>query len=210
LLVAGLFWGKSTAGWWLIRQTNRVLLIHVWLLMPRDASWSLFLGKAPFFRNREKETMQSCNCKHMYLFPLNLFVWLMADGWCWFVLREKYWLLVADLFWEKSIAGWWLISQANRVSIWNVCSFLHSYKNIVLQLKKLYQNVAFLCSAAVIVLINSTFVWRVHAHSFWDSERKVLFAGCCFVRLFWDKTTAVNRASPYPHHHCNLHKEKGK
>jgi hypothetical protein len=27
-----------------------------------------------------------------------LFVWLMADGWCWFVLREKYCWLVAGLF----------------------------------------------------------------------------------------------------------------
>jgi hypothetical protein len=27
----------------------------------------------------------------------SLFVWLVADGWCWFVLREKYWLLVAGL-----------------------------------------------------------------------------------------------------------------
>jgi hypothetical protein len=26
---------------------------------------------------------------------LSLFVWLVADGWCWFVLREKYCLLVA-------------------------------------------------------------------------------------------------------------------
>jgi hypothetical protein len=25
-----------------------------------------------------------------------LFVWLVADGWCWFVLREKYCWLVAD------------------------------------------------------------------------------------------------------------------
>jgi hypothetical protein len=25
----------------------------------------------------------------------NLFVWLVADGWCWFVLREKYCWLVA-------------------------------------------------------------------------------------------------------------------
>jgi hypothetical protein len=25
-----------------------------------------------------------------------LFVWLVADGWCWFVLREKYYWLVAD------------------------------------------------------------------------------------------------------------------
>jgi hypothetical protein len=45
----------------------------------------------------------------------SLFVWLVADCWCWFVLREKYWLLVADLFWEKSTVGWWLISQTNRV-----------------------------------------------------------------------------------------------
>jgi hypothetical protein len=29
---------------------------------------------------------------------LSLFGWLVADGWCWFVLREEYWLLVADLF----------------------------------------------------------------------------------------------------------------
>jgi hypothetical protein len=38
----------------------------------------------------------------------------VADGWCWFVLREKYYWLVAGLLWEKSTAGWWLISQANR------------------------------------------------------------------------------------------------
>jgi hypothetical protein len=25
-----------------------------------------------------------------------MFVWLVADGWCWFVLREKYCWLVAD------------------------------------------------------------------------------------------------------------------
>jgi hypothetical protein len=36
-----------------------------------------------------------------------MLVWLVADGWCWFVLREKYcWL-------EKSTAGRWLISQTN-------------------------------------------------------------------------------------------------
>jgi hypothetical protein len=29
----------------------------------------------------------------------NLFVWLAADGWCWFVLREKYcWLVVGGWF----------------------------------------------------------------------------------------------------------------
>jgi hypothetical protein len=25
----------------------------------------------------------------------SMFVWLVADGWCWFVLREKYCWLVA-------------------------------------------------------------------------------------------------------------------
>jgi hypothetical protein len=42
----------------------------------------------------------------------SLFVWLVADGWCWFVLREKYWWLVC--YERKNTAGWWLISQANR------------------------------------------------------------------------------------------------
>jgi hypothetical protein len=45
----------------------------------------------------------------------SLFVWLVAD-WCWFVLREKYCWLVAGLLWEKSTAGWWQISQANRLN----------------------------------------------------------------------------------------------
>jgi hypothetical protein len=28
-----------------------------------------------------------------------LFVWLVADGWCWFILREKYrWLAAGGLF----------------------------------------------------------------------------------------------------------------
>jgi hypothetical protein len=28
----------------------------------------------------------------------SLFVWLVADGWCWFVLREKYcWLVCSEI-----------------------------------------------------------------------------------------------------------------
>jgi hypothetical protein len=31
-----------------------------------------------------------------------LFVWLVADGWCWFVLREKYcWLVASGWFVRK-------------------------------------------------------------------------------------------------------------
>jgi hypothetical protein len=29
------------------------------------------------------------------LATISLFVWLVADGWCWFILREKYCWLVA-------------------------------------------------------------------------------------------------------------------
>jgi hypothetical protein len=33
----------------------------------------------------------------------SLFVWLVADGWCWFVLREKYYWLVAS--------GWFVLRE---------------------------------------------------------------------------------------------------
>jgi hypothetical protein len=33
----------------------------------------------------------------------SLFVWLVADGWCWFVLREKYCWLVAS--------GWFVVRE---------------------------------------------------------------------------------------------------
>jgi hypothetical protein len=33
----------------------------------------------------------------------SLFVWLVADGWCWFVLREKYCWLVAG--------GWFVLRE---------------------------------------------------------------------------------------------------
>jgi hypothetical protein len=47
----------------------------------------------------------------------NLFVWLVADGWCWFVLREKYWWLVVG-GWFGLRESWWLISQASRAAAW--------------------------------------------------------------------------------------------
>jgi hypothetical protein len=35
-----------------------------------------------------------------YILCISLFVWLVADDWCWFVVREKYcWL----------VAGGWLV-----------------------------------------------------------------------------------------------------
>jgi hypothetical protein len=37
-----------------------------------------------------------------------LFGWLVADGWCWFVLREEYcWLVAAGC--------WWLVRSERKV-----------------------------------------------------------------------------------------------
>jgi hypothetical protein len=36
-------------------------------------------------------------------FSLSLFVWLVADGWCWFVLREKYCSLITG--------GWFVLRE---------------------------------------------------------------------------------------------------
>jgi hypothetical protein len=38
----------------------------------------------------------------------SLFGWLVADGWCWFVLREEYcWLVAAGC--------WWLVRSERKV-----------------------------------------------------------------------------------------------
>jgi hypothetical protein len=38
----------------------------------------------------------------------SLFGWLVADGWCWFVLREEHcWLVLAGC--------WWLVCSKRRV-----------------------------------------------------------------------------------------------
>jgi hypothetical protein len=39
----------------------------------------------------------------LYSLVHSLFVWLVADGWCWFVLREKYCWLVAG--------GWFALRE---------------------------------------------------------------------------------------------------
>jgi hypothetical protein len=40
--------------------------------------------------------------------PQGLFGWLVADGWCWFVLREEYcWLVLAGC--------WWLVCSERKI-----------------------------------------------------------------------------------------------
>jgi hypothetical protein len=42
---------------------------------------------------------------------LSLFGWLVADGWCWFVLREKYCWLVAGSWFVLREKYCWLLAD---------------------------------------------------------------------------------------------------
>jgi hypothetical protein len=45
----------------------------------------------------------------------SLFVWLVADGWCWFVLREKYcWLVVGGWFVLREKYCWLVADKPNE------------------------------------------------------------------------------------------------
>jgi hypothetical protein len=41
----------------------------------------------------------------------SLFGWLVADGWCWFVLREEYCWLVAGGWFVLREKYWWLVAD---------------------------------------------------------------------------------------------------
>jgi hypothetical protein len=42
---------------------------------------------------------------------LSLFGWLVADGWCWFVLREEYCWLVAGIWFVAREKYCWLVAD---------------------------------------------------------------------------------------------------
>jgi hypothetical protein len=83
---------------------------------------------------------QSFECTgRRHLWPVRL-----AGGW-WLVLVCSEirvllagcgWLLVAGSFWEKSTAGWWLISRANRLLVEFVITIVKVRFNYSLALKK--------------------------------------------------------------------------
>jgi hypothetical protein len=46
---------------------------------------------------------------------LSLFVWLVADGWCWFVVREKYcWLVAGGWFVLREKYCWLVADKPNE------------------------------------------------------------------------------------------------
>jgi hypothetical protein len=54
-------------------------------------------------KNRAVKRSQSRKVRSFSLRTTSLFGWLVADGWCWFVLREEYCWLVA--------VGWFVLRE---------------------------------------------------------------------------------------------------
>jgi hypothetical protein len=53
-----------------------------------------------------------------------LFVWLVAGCWCWFVLREKYWWLVASGWFVLREKYYWLVADKPNEQGETVMQFL--------------------------------------------------------------------------------------
>jgi hypothetical protein len=50
-------------------------------------------------------------CSQLILLTISLFGWLVADGWCWFVLREQYCWLVAGGWFVLRGKYCWLVAD---------------------------------------------------------------------------------------------------
>jgi hypothetical protein len=55
---------------------------------------------------------------------------MMADGWCWFVLRGEHCWLVAGGWFVVREKYWWLISQANRALICKLMKLYESFWDV--------------------------------------------------------------------------------
>jgi hypothetical protein len=69
-------------------------------------------------KNKKRETSVWRFSSCLPTFP-SLFGWLVADGWCWFVLREKYCWLVAGGWFVLREKYCWLV--ADKPSEQGVC-----------------------------------------------------------------------------------------
>jgi hypothetical protein len=56
----------------------------------------------------------SSTTNHVLLMSDSLFGWLVADGWCWFVLREEYCWLVAGGWFVLREKYCWLVADKSR------------------------------------------------------------------------------------------------
>jgi hypothetical protein len=79
----------------------------LWVLKTALFVWLISHQPTVLFSQNKSATS---NQPIQYILSQNniLFGWLVADGWCWFVLREEYcWLVAAGC--------WWLIRSERKV-----------------------------------------------------------------------------------------------
>jgi hypothetical protein len=67
----------------------------------------------------------------------SLFGWLVADGWCWFVLREEYCWLVADDWFVLREKYCWLVADkpSEQSAVWQ---FINSFNLHAAQVRKIW------------------------------------------------------------------------
>jgi hypothetical protein len=90
----------------------------------------LFVCSPTDERSSESRVAKPCNCisllierhrirtsvanKHREIQTCSLFGWLVADGWCWFVLREEYCWRVAGGWFVLRGKYYWLVADKPR------------------------------------------------------------------------------------------------
>jgi hypothetical protein len=70
----------------------------------------------------------------VHLLAFSLFGWLVADGWCWFVLREEYCWLVAGGWFVLREKYCWLVRSERKVLLAGGCFMHDARKRYVLLL----------------------------------------------------------------------------
>jgi hypothetical protein len=72
----------------------------------------------------------SSEAEVLYL-SFSLFGWLVADGWCWFVLREEYcWLVVRGWFVLREKYCWLVADKPNEQAV--CCKFIFQWLSVIL------------------------------------------------------------------------------
>jgi hypothetical protein len=88
--------------------------IHVLLHIPADPDCDKKISLHLCEYRHQKPLQRSTTC--------SLFGWLVADGWCWFVLRREYCWLVAGGWFVVREKYCWLVSRARGLAYFSVRS----------------------------------------------------------------------------------------
>jgi hypothetical protein len=87
--------------------------LYVFCLFSKSKRFYIYTRKRekiPYYIHKQSE-LRKAGGNDILIY--GLFVWLVAGYWLWSDLNEKYCRVLTDLFQEKTIVDWWLISETN-------------------------------------------------------------------------------------------------